>query len=233
RPLLQLARLRADALAAVDRNRAHTRVLAQRPDLLVDLDRKLARRRQDQRLEGLALLHHREQRPHERRRLARARLRLPEDVLPRQRGRNELGLNHRRQLEAGLGDTEQGRLAQPEIRERRNLGEDLLGGLRIDRAGTLHAPGDSVGGRGCGRLRRLHLLAIRLDLGRRLALLRLGALALAAALATTPTLARGALARVSILTRGRIAPAPGRLARRGRRSALGLRRGFALPASAP
>ena len=125
----QRAELDAVALAAVDRQHVHAGqvpgVLLER---LADLERELAGGREDERLRLLlAQVEPREHRQRERRRLAGAGLREPDDVSPVEHGRDRRGLDGRRGLVADLVDGGQHAWVEPELGEGQPC--RLIGGL--------------------------------------------------------------------------------------------------------
>ena len=115
--------LELDRLAAVDRQHAHAaEVLGIGVDRLRHLDRQLAGGREHQRLHlGRGEIELLQDREGERRRLARAGLRLADQVAPGEHRRDRLLLDRRRRLVADLGERLQDGRRKPQALERRRV----------------------------------------------------------------------------------------------------------------
>ena len=118
----QRADLRIEADAAVDRDRPDRLLVAVRPDALLDLERELTGRGEDQGADqatalgpaGVQALDHRQ---HEGRRLAGAGLGAGEEVAAGEDERDGLGLDRGRLGVALVGDRAKELGRQPEVRE--------------------------------------------------------------------------------------------------------------------
>ena len=146
RAATKAAELRAVTLAAVDRQHVEAGQLRRVAlEGLGDLDRKLARRREHERLRlRLRSIDAREDRQRKRGRLAGTRLRLTEHVAAREERRDRRGLDGRRRFVADRGQRFEQRRAQLEVGERRRRLGFFLGSLHGRRGGQSQRGGATV-----------------------------------------------------------------------------------------
>ena len=115
RMLAELIRLHIDRLSAVDRAHAQSSVRRELLDVLLDLHRKLARRRENNRAHRIARLNQFEKWQREARRLPSTGLRLSKDVHLSECQRDQLRLDLRRMLEPKIIHRFENVIRQPQV----------------------------------------------------------------------------------------------------------------------